>query len=51
MDYKKLAEYVRMFDNTELLASEIEAIGDETGVETIDELADYLRDELDYCNQ
>ena len=51
MDYKRLAELVRQFDNTELLANEIETLEDDKEVETIDELADFLRDELDYSGQ
>lgn len=51
MNYKRLADLVRQFDNTELLASEIETIEDDQDVETIDELADFLSDELDYGSQ
>ena len=51
MDYKRLAELVRQFDNTDLLAYEIETLIDDQDVETIDELSDFLRDELDYSCQ
>jgi len=49
MNYKRLADMVRRFYSIDLLASEIETLEDEPlGVETVDELADFLRDELDY---
>jgi hypothetical protein len=51
MDYKRLAELVRQFDNTDLLAYEIETLIDDQDVETIDELSNFLRDELDYSCQ
>lgn len=51
MDYKRLAELIRQFANTELLASEVESLVDMPEVETIDELADFLSDELDYSCQ
>lgn len=47
MDYKRLATVIRRFANIELLASEIESV-DIQGAETIDELSEYLEDELDY---
>ena len=48
MDYKKLADVIREFDDIELLASEIESLDGE-GVESIDELTEFLEDELHYA--
>lgn len=45
MDFKKLAKLVRQYDK-EVLAAEIENCGEE--VETIDDLIEYLEDELNY---
>lgn len=40
---------VRRFYSIDLLANEIETLADDSlDVETVDELADFLRDELDY---
>ncbi len=49
MDYKRLATVIRRFENVELLASEIEN-ADVQGVVTINELSEYLEDELDWIN-
>lgn len=52
MDYKALAEVVRKFANTELLAAEIESLQNNMEeIETIDDLTDFLEDELDYSWQ
>ena len=48
MDYKKRAVVIREFDDIELLASEIESLDGE-GVESIDELTEFLEDELHYA--
>ena len=42
---KELAEVIRKFESIELLAAEIEAY---IGAETVEELVEYLEDELDY---
>jgi hypothetical protein len=56
MDYKRLADLIRQFANIELLACEVESIDDSQEVETIEvetieDLADFLRGELDYSCQ
>ena len=48
MNYKGLADLVRQYDNTGLLADEIETLEDSQDVETLDELAEFLKNELDY---
>ena len=50
MNYSKLADLIRQFNSTELLANEIESIEDSQKIETIDDLCDFLGDELDYGN-
>lgn len=51
MDYKRLADLIRQFANIELLACEVESLDDTQEVETIDELADFLSDELELSCQ
>lgn len=51
MDYKRLAGIVRMFANTELLATEIESLEDMPDIETIDDLSDFLKEELNWLGQ
>lgn len=51
MDYKKLAEIIRRFSNNELLALEIESLTDISDVETIDDLSDFLEEELNWAGQ
>lgn len=52
MDYKALAAVVRKFANIELLAAELETLQDsQLEVETIDDLTEFLEDELDYSAQ
>lgn len=48
MDYKRLANLLRQFDDIALLAHEIQECED---VETIDELSDYLEYELELSCQ
>lgn len=51
MMYKELADLIRLFDNIELVAQEIESIEENQGIETIEDLTDFLKDELQYgCN-
>lgn len=49
--YKRLAELIRIFDNIELLAAEIESLVENADVKTLDELADFLQTELEYANE
>ena len=52
MDYKALAEVIRKFENVELLAAEIESLHENMiEVETVDNLTEFLEDELDYSCQ
>lgn len=46
--YQRLADVVRRFDDIELLAQEIESIEESQEIETVDELTDFLEDELQY---
>lgn len=52
-EYKRLAEVIRKFGNTEFLACSIENITEDQSrdIESIDDLADFLEDELDYANE
>ena len=50
MDYKKLADTIRKFANIELLANEVESIGDEQNIDTIDDLTEFLETELEYAD-
>lgn len=48
MDYKRLADVIRNFDNIEILANEIESLIDTSSeeMETIDDLTEFLEYEL-----
>jgi hypothetical protein len=49
MDYKALAEVIRRFESLELLAIEIETLENgELDIDTVDDLTEFLQDELDY---
>lgn len=47
--YKALAEVIRNFGNIDLLAQEIESIEEDQQIETIEELTEFLQDELQYA--
>lgn len=50
--YTRLADLIRAFDDIRLLAQEIESLADSAeGIETLDELADFLQDELQYASE
>lgn len=49
-EYVKLAEAVRKFEDINLLASEIESLDCNSGVETVDDLTEFLEQELEYAN-
>lgn len=47
---KKLIEVLKKIEDMSFLIQELEACGDEYGVETIEDLADYLEADLSYAN-
>lgn len=51
--YKKLADVIRGFANTDLLACSIENITEEQArdIDDVEDLADFLEDELQYANE
>ena len=50
MDFEKLADMVRRWGNIniDLLINAIELLADRQDVETVDDLTDYLEEELSY---
>lgn len=50
MDFKKLAEVLRKFEDINFLATEIESLDCKSGVETVDDLTEFLEQELEYAN-
>lgn len=50
MDFEKLADVIRRWENIniDLLINEIELLTDRQDVETVDDLTDYLEEELSY---
>lgn len=49
-EYVKLAEAVRKFEDINFLATEIESLDCKSGVETVDDLTEFLEQELEYAN-
>ena len=49
--YERLADVIRRFEDTEFLATSIENITEEQGrdIETVDDLTDFLEEELSYA--
>lgn len=50
MNFKRLADVIRRFEDIDFLVSEIETLPDGRDIETIDDLTDFLEDELHYAN-
>lgn len=50
MDFTRLAEIVRRFDDIEFLAAEIQAL-EGSEVESVDALSEALEDELGYAGE
>lgn len=50
-EYERLADVIRRFEDTEFLATSIENITEEQGrdIETVDDLTDFLEEELSYA--
>ena len=50
-EYERLAEVIRNFGSTDFLACSIENITEEQArdIETVDDLAEFLEDELQYA--
>lgn len=51
MDFTRLANIVRRYDDIEFLASEIEALEGTEEVESVDDLSEALEDELGYAGE
>lgn len=51
MDFKRLADVIRKFWDVEYLIDEIETLSDDQGIETVDDLTEFLEDKLDYANE
>ncbi len=51
MDFKRLADIVRQFGDTDLLAAEIEALEGSPEIESIDDLSEVLEDEISYAGE
>lgn len=51
MNYERLARIIRRIANVELLAVEIESLKEMPDIETIDDLSDFLEEELDWAGQ
>ncbi len=50
MDFKKLAEVLRKFEDINFLATEIESLNYNSDVKTVDDLTEFLEQELEYAN-
>lgn len=50
MNFKRLADVIRRFEEIDFLASEIETLTSNRDVETVDDLTEFLEDELNYAN-